>query len=58
MIVTGVENGVASHKNTTYIQPVIQASQIVEIAETKHIAIHVIMGTQKLMAHVIHVQDS
>jgi hypothetical protein len=58
VIVTIVENGVSSHKNTGYIQPVIQPSQIVEIAETKHIAIHVIMGIQKSIVHVIHAQNS
>ena len=58
VIVTGEENGVASHKNSTSIQPVIQASQIVEVAPTIHIAIHVMIGIQNLITHVINAQYS
>jgi hypothetical protein len=58
IIVTGEETRI---KISTYIQLVIQASQIVEVVPptpTVHLAINVMMGIHTLIAHVIHAQDS
>jgi hypothetical protein len=56
MIVTGQESGVVNLKNTTFIQPVTQVYQVVQVV-TALGAINVMMGILESIINALHVPD-